>query len=250
MTHVTPSQGPLRSVRLPLLAAAAVVFSACVPWSAYQKSEHQNTALKQEAVASQGQAQDSADQVAALSDKSTDLALQNHFLKIDNEDLKQEARDRDAFYDSVTQDLRQQVGAGRLKIIRYKDLLTLDVTDEILFDSASAGLKPEGREVLRQVGKAVAKSDKSLRVVGYTDNEALAKGAGFASNWELSTARATTVVRFLQEECGLDPKRLLAAGRGEWMPIATNSTAAGRQQNRRITITLVDRDLQDEKGAL
>jgi chemotaxis protein MotB len=210
----------------------------CVPLSTYQDMQNQNDLLNQEIRRNRSQAEDEAE-------RSTDLALQNHNLKIDKEDLLKEARDRDAFYDSVTHDLRQQVGDGRLKISRYKEMLTLDVADEILFDSAKADLKPEGKQVLQLVGQALSKTDKTIRVEGHTDNQALAPGAGFASNWELSTARATTVVRFLQDQCSIDPRLLLAAGRGEWMPLATNTTPEGRQRNRRITITLMDANLLD-----
>ena len=223
----------------PLLLCALV--SACVPFSALQESHRQNSALKQE-VAKQGdQAQANAENVTDMANENVALALQNHSLKIKNSDLRQQAEDRDAFYDSVAGDLRQQIKAGRLRITRGHDMLTLDVADDILFDSAKVGLKDDGKEILKMISQAVMKSDKTVRVVGHTDNEPMAEHAAYASNWELSTARATTVVRYLQEQGGIDPKRLLAAGRGQWMPVASNASAAGRQRNRRITITLLDR---------
>jgi chemotaxis protein MotB len=67
----------------------------------------------------------------------------------------------------------------------------------------------------------------------------------FPSNWELSVARATTVVRFLQGS-GLPPERLVASGRGEYSPVASNDDADGRRKNRRIEITLIDRNLAQE----
>jgi chemotaxis protein MotB len=164
-------------------------------------------------------------------------------LKMDKAALEQQAREKAEEYDAVTQGLQQEVDSGQMRITRYKDMLTLDVADEILFDSADARLKKGGDAILRLVGKALLKGDKTIRVVGHTDDQPMAKGAAFATNWELSTARATTVVRFLQEECGLDPKRLLASGRGQWMPVASNATADGRHRNRRIQIMLLDKDL-------
>jgi chemotaxis protein MotB len=214
------------------------VLTGCVSTNQYSILEQENQALRQQARRDNDNAEDQAD-------KNVDLALKNHRLKITNEDLKRRALDRESFYDSVTNDLRREVSDGKLKITRYKDMLTLDVADEILFESAKAGLKPEGKAVLARVGKSIARGERTIRVVGHTDNQPLAKGAAFETNWELSTARATTVVRFFQEEAGLDPRRLLAAGRGEWMPVATNSTPEGRQRNRRITITLVDANLLD-----
>jgi chemotaxis protein MotB len=229
---------------IPRYLLTIALLGACVPFSALQESHRQNSALKQE-VSEQDDLADAkekanAENVADMADKSVALALQNHYLKINNADLRQKGLERDAFYDSVTNHLRDQVKNGRLRITRGHDMLTLDVADEILFDSAKVALKPVGREVLQMIGQAVAKSDKTLRVVGHTDTEPMAPGAEYATNWELSTARATTVVRYFQEQAGLDPRRLLAAGRGEWMPVASNATAAGRQRNRRITITLLD----------
>jgi chemotaxis protein MotB len=86
--------------------------------------------------------------------------------------------------------------------------------------------------------------DKIVRVVGHTDNVPIAT-AQFPSNWELSAARATTVVRFLQST-GVPPERLSAAGRGEFSPVASNDDADGRRKNRRIEITLIDKNLAQE----
>ena len=71
----------------------------------------------------------------------------------------------------------------------------------------------------------------------------LGSNAAYASNWELSAARATVVVRFLQDQAKLDPKRLVAGGRGEYAPVAPNDTPANKQKNRRIEITLLDKNL-------
>jgi len=83
--------------------------------------------------------------------------------------------------------------------------------------------------------------------VGHTDNVPLAKSlqAVFPTNWELSVARATNVVRFLQE-VGIPPERMMASGRSEYDPVAPNDTPEGRQKNRRIEIMLIDKGLTDE----
>jgi chemotaxis protein MotB len=85
-------------------------------------------------------------------------------------------------------------------------------------------------------------------VVGHTDNVPIAKAwrEVFPSNWELSAARATTVVRFLQE-AGIEPERLIATGRAQYAPVAPNDDPEGRQKNRRIEITLIDRNLLVEE---
>jgi chemotaxis protein MotB len=225
------------------LVAAALLGSAlggCMPWTAHREAQRQSAlALAKSEDQNARLTRNGEDQA----NKNVDLALQNHYLKIDNADLMRQGLERDTFYDSVTRDLRRQVQEGRIKITRSRDALILDVDNDILFDSAKADLKADGRATLLDVSKAVAKSDRTVRVVGHTDNRPMAKGAAFVTNWELSTARATTVVRFLEEQGGLDPRRLLAAGRGEWQPVDTNKTSAGRQHNRRIAIMLIDKDL-------
>jgi chemotaxis protein MotB len=90
--------------------------------------------------------------------------------------------------------------------------------------------------------------DKAIRIVGHTDNVPISKAAQkvFPSNWELSAARATTVVRFLQQ-AGIAPERLIATGRAEYAPVAPNDSPEGRQKNRRIEITLIDPKLFQEE---
>ena len=83
--------------------------------------------------------------------------------------------------------------------------------------------------------------DKAIRVEGHTDNVPIAPSlrVRFATNWELSTARATAVVRYLQDKAGIAPDHLIASGYGEYRPLSPNTTPEGRAQNRRIEIVLV-----------
>lgn len=181
----------------------------------------------------------------ALKDESDALAKQNADLAAQKDALEKQGQAKQAQYESLVGDLTKEVHAGQLKITQYKNMLSVDMADQILFDSGKADLKPDGKAVLRKVAAALAKDDKIIRVEGHTDNVPLGPHAGFASNWELSTARATTVVRFLQDQGGLDPTRLIASGRGQYDPVAPNDTPEDRQKNRRIDITLLDRSLVD-----
>jgi len=127
-------------------------------------------------------------------------------------------------------------------------MLSVDVAEKIFFDSGRAVLKEGGKEVLAKVGEALKSYDnKVIRVVGYTDNVPIAKSMQnvYPTNWELSVARATNVVRYLQD-VGVPPERMVAAGRGEFAPIAPNDTPEGRQKNRRIEIMLIDQGLAQE----
>jgi chemotaxis protein MotB len=208
-------------------------------------TEQSNNALSRNKTALEAQAVNLEQSEADLANQDTELTGQKASLERERAALLKEAAEKQAQYDSVMGDLNKEVSAGLLKITRYRNMLTLDVADEILFDSGKAALKPDGEAVLREVGKALAKSDKIIRVVGDTDNVPLDPDAAYASNWELSTARATTVVRFLQDRCGLNPADLVAEGRGQWDPVAPNDTPEHRQRNRRIEITLIDRGLID-----
>jgi chemotaxis protein MotB len=127
-------------------------------------------------------------------------------------------------------------------------MLSVDLAEQIFFDSGKATLKSSGKDVLAKVGDALKGYDnKVIRVIGHTDNVPLAKALRdtFPTNWELSVARATNVVRFLQE-VGIPPERMVASGRGEYDPVAPNDTAEGRKKNRRIEIVLIDQSLANE----
>ena len=146
-------------------------------------------------------------------------------------------------YDAVVQQLAQEVDKGNLQIRQYKNMVSVDIAEQIFFDSGSATIKQSGKEVLKKVGQALGGyQDKYIRVVGHTDSIPIAKSRGI-TNWELSTNRATNVVRFLQDTCKIDPHKLVASGRAEFQPVADNSTPEGRQKNRRIEIQLLDRSL-------
>jgi len=148
-------------------------------------------------------------------------------------------------YDGLVANLNEEVKKGQLQVRQYKDMLTVEVAEQLFFDSGRAALKEQGKDVLKRVGEALkGYEDKVIRVVGHTDNVPIATSQ-FPSNWELSVARATTVVRFLQS-AGIPPGRLVASGRGEFSPIAPNDDADGRRKNRRIEITLLDRNLAQE----
>ena len=116
------------------------------------------------------------------------------------------------------------------------------MVDRILFPSGEADVTRDGFKVLRRVGNVLKSTEgKIIRVEGHTDNVAISdrlKGK-FPTNWELSTARATNVVRFLQDSVGIDPAHLRAVGLSEYHPVAPNTSARGRSQNRRIEIGLL-----------
>jgi chemotaxis protein MotB len=145
-------------------------------------------------------------------------------------------------YDELVADMKKEIEEGQIKITQLADRLSVSMVDKILFPSGEAKITPEGLKVLARVGKVLKNTkNKIIRVEGHTDNVAIHPKLQkkFPTNWELSTARATNVARFLQEKVGIKAVRLQAIGMSEYHPVASNETSAGRSQNRRIEIALL-----------
>jgi len=128
--------------------------------------------------------------------------------------------------------------AGQLRVVARDGRMLIELPNDVLFDSAKTELKPAGRAALAEVGKVLKTlPDRRFQVAGHTDDVKI-RGPRFASNWDLSTARAVEVVRLLVEQ-GVRQETLSAAGYGEHAPVASNETPEGRAKNRRIEIALV-----------
>ena len=145
-------------------------------------------------------------------------------------------------YDQLVQDMQAEIAQGQIQITRLADRLSVSMVDRILFPSGEADITPAGIRILQRVGNVLKTTEgKIIRVEGHTDNVAISERlqGTFPTNWELSTTRASNVVRFLQDTVGIDPARLQAVGLSEYHPIASNATVKGRSQNRRIEIALL-----------
>lgn len=138
----------------------------------------------------------------------------------------------------LEQEMRAAVQSRDVVISELQGKLTLSILDRILFDSGEATLKPEGMQVLDQIARVLTHyTNRHVQVIGHTDN--LPIRIRYASNWELSAARAIAAVRYLTEKAGVDPRLLSAVGSGEFQPIADNATAEGRARNRRIALVVL-----------
>ena len=141
----------------------------------------------------------------------------------------------------------KKIKEGQIEITQLKDKLSLTMVEKILFDSGSATIKKDGQKVLSRIGEILAKvGDKQITIQGHTDNVPISSKLRdrFPTNWELSAARATTVVRYLNEKANIDPRLLIASGVGEFRPVALNDTAEGKAKNRRIEIILLPLDFE------
>jgi chemotaxis protein MotB len=120
-----------------------------------------------------------------------------------------------------------------------KTVVYIELSDKLLFTSGSANVLPRAKEILGKVATVIkGRPDMEVMVEGHTDNVAI-KTQCIKDNWDLSTKRATSVLRVLQNDYGIDPKRLIAAGRSEYVPLASNDTVEGRAKNRRTRIIIL-----------
>src|SRR5258708_18476531 len=231
--------------------AGAFTLCGCVSTGTYEKLEadknQEIAALQKQRGTLQEQVQALQSQRSALEQQQADLSRQIAALEQQKTQLLTATQQDKSQYDSLVRNLTEEVKKGQLQVRQYKDMLTVDVAEQLFFESGRASLTDTGKDVLKKVGEALkGYEDKVIRVVGHTDNVPI-KTKVFPSNWELSVARATNVVHYLQET-GTPPERMVASGRAASHPVAENDTPEGRKKNRRIEITLIDRNLVQEAG--
>lgn len=206
-----------------------------------------------------------SDEIALLNATLINLTKENDYLKREVERLQvktgelsaakeKELSNVKSTYENLVKEMQSEINKGEVKITQAVDRLSVNMVEKILFDSGKAEVKPAGLKVLNRVGNVLkAVTDRQVRVEGHTDNIQIGGRLKekYPTNWELSTARAANVVRYLQDNVGIDPKLLSVAGLAENKPVASNDTAEGRALNRRIEIVLlpldVDRVLEELK---
>lgn len=138
---------------------------------------------------------------------------------------------------------------GKIQVRSDADSITISLADNLLFDSGSADLKPGSQDVLMLVAAALHGLPNQIRIEGHTDNIPV-NSPDFATNWELSAARASRVLRFLTEQGGLDAGKLFLAGYADTQPVADNATPEGRALNRRADIVILYPTLEDLQQSL
>ena len=121
-----------------------------------------------------------------------------------------------------------------------KGIVIIDISDKMLFKSGSYEVTAGAKEVLGKVAKVLkAQSTIECMVEGHTDNVPYKGNKVLTDNWDLSVKRATTIVRLLQKQYGMDPAKMLAAGRSEYVPVLENNTPEGKAANRRTRIVIL-----------
>jgi chemotaxis protein MotB len=247
-TNYLPDRKPKRAIVPWIIAILALGGSGYFFFAVHQPmadQARQKDATIAELTKMASDAKADAEKVKAL---TADLAKAQDDLKQVRDDLAQAAAHK-ADDDKLLERLKKEVGGGA-EVNGTGGQIMVTMVDRILFKSGEADLSPQGEGVLRALGNVLSSNDKLIEVCGHADNQAVESAVKekYPTNWELSTARATNVVRFLQEQVGLKARRLKAAGYGASRPIASNATPAGRAKNRRIEILLLPDKVKVVKG--
>ena len=138
----------------------------------------------------------------------------------------------------VFEELKKLSQIPGVQVSQKKEGVYLTLADKLLYDVGQADLKPDALPILDRVAQVLTSTSFDLRVEGHTDNVPI-HTLQFPSNWELSTTRAVSVIRYLVEVKKIPPARLSAVGYGEFKPMASNETSEGRQSNRRVEMVLI-----------
>jgi chemotaxis protein MotB len=134
--------------------------------------------------------------------------------------------------------LGPQISRGEVTLRTGRDGLVVSLKEAGFFGSGSAGVKAAAEPAFSRLARLLAEGEYTIRIEGHTDNLRI-HNAQYSSNWELSTARSTEMIRLLVVRYGLDPGRLSASGYGEYHPIASNRTPDGRALNRRVDLVVL-----------
>lgn len=154
--------------------------------------------------------------------------------------LKSELSELERAKKELEDRLSQEIADKEVKVEMLAKGLVITFVEEVLFDSGKAMLREDSLAKLDKVSGVMQTvvPDLSIGIEGHTDNQPIIHSA-WKSNWELSSARALSVLHFLADKGGVKPERLAAIGYGEYRPVASNDEKAGRQKNRRVEIVIL-----------
>ncbi len=234
-----------------IAAALLVIGAGCVTSGKYEKkakeaadadTRAQGAAAKAAACETRAaglekQLADTQQKLAAATKAKDELQVQAASLAEQKGALEAKSKQ----YEQLAGHLRGQINAGQIEISELRGKMTVKLKDKVLFSSGSAKLSKDGQQALDVVAEVFKDmSGKNVIVAGYTDDVPTAGGA-YKDNWDLSSARAISVVRYLAAK-GVPPKMLGAAGFSEFRPVVPNDSPVNRSQNRRIEIALTAAD--------
>jgi chemotaxis protein MotB len=233
-------------MRTTTMAVLALTLAAC------GISKEQYAAKDAELLKYQKMYSSESSKAETLQTKVADLdvrltAMQANLKAVEDEKAAAEAKASslavsNAQRERLAQSLERQIKSGEVEISELRGKMTVKLKDRVLFASGSAALGREGKQALDAVAEAFKDlRDRNVVVGGFTDTMPVGKAGPFKDNWDLSTARAVAVVRYLASK-GVAPTMLGAIGFAQYRPVAPNDSAANRSLNRRIEIALTSAD--------
>ena len=187
--------------------------------------------------------EDTIDEVQAratnLTEAKTKAEAEAMKLLSEKQRRQEELKRKEEEFRDLREELQKEIDAKEITITTLKGQLTVNLMNKILFASGKAEIKTDGKRVLDKIAQTFLNRfpDREIRVEGHTDNVPF-RGS-VLNNWDLSTQRAISAVRYLQTRAGVDPARLAAVGYAYYRPIDTNKTPKGRARNRRIEIIVM-----------
>ena len=215
--------------------------------NAYQKNQIDNlntqiAFLKENNTQALKQLQDlsviSSEQAASIKKSMDNIGAKDAYIQ----DLQQALARKDSLNMALVMNLKGAIGNLNDEDINIKvdkGVVFIDISDKLLFNSGSYTISAKAKEVLGKVALVLKNQPKiEFMVEGHTDNKPYVRGV-LLDNWDLSVKRATAVVRILQNQYGLDPAHITAAGRSEYVNVDSNDTAEGRARNRRTRIVIL-----------
>jgi chemotaxis protein MotB len=238
-----------------VLVPLALCFAGCVPKTQFDaKSAEADSCQKELADNKQKVAQltsQLADDEKQMADLKTAAGMAQSQAQSLTDQQKQEleearravseAQERAKLLDDLQSKFKKMIDAGHLRVTTRHGRIVLELKTDVLFDTGEAEIKAAGKDAINEVAQTLKEvTGKKFQVAGHTDNAPITAKTQktFATNWELSTARAISVVKLLTQD-GVDPANLSAAGYSLYDPVSANTPGEGQAKNRRIEITLV-----------
>jgi chemotaxis protein MotB len=224
-----------------ILCFICLLFLSCVSKGKYVELETDLQNTQQSLDQEKKSLADLQDRYNNLENVSRDLDLKLKKEKTVVKEKKKVISDLEDTKKKIEAGLKEQIANQQIKIEEIEGKLKLTFIDKILFNSGSTKINEKGKEILLTFAESIQEDkDHNILVEGHTDDVGVGSAlkSRFPSNWELSTARSSAVVRFLQEKGGMEPERLSAIGFSYFKPVAPNDDEEGRSQNRRIEIVL------------
>ncbi len=184
---------------------------------------------------------DFVEDLTVMSEKSKQN-MRSTLKQIDPKELAQAKTLEDSINLAISHNLKKNLGGGEddIDINVDQTVVQISISDKLLFKSGSYWVNPKAYPLLKRIAKVV-NSEEAMEVMveGHTDSQTIKKESYLQGNWDLSVRRSTSIVRLLQDKFNVDGKKLIAAGRSSYLPLADNSTRDGREKNRRTRIIIL-----------